>query len=146
LELHYHKFFLKSVLEQTTSDDHEMEDAAGGSGETSGDETSAATRGGAETSGDETCAAARGGAKTSGDEPSDAAARGGVEPSGDEPSGAAGSSGTRISGAKRPRKAMRPNTVATCRDTVTEVDPKSGLPVEPTNVAKGYGNQLAAIL
>ncbi|KAK1666298.1 hypothetical protein QYE76_054457 [Lolium multiflorum] len=36
--------------------------------------------------------------------------------------------------------------VATGRDTVTEVDPASGLPVLPKDVAKGYGNQLAAIL
>ncbi|KAK1621179.1 hypothetical protein QYE76_026696 [Lolium multiflorum] len=74
------------------------------------------------------------------------AAGGGGETSGDDPSGAAGSSGTGISGAKRPRKARRQNTVGTGRDTVKEVDPASGLPVEPKDVAKGYGNQLACIL
>ncbi|KAK1633158.1 hypothetical protein QYE76_007473 [Lolium multiflorum] len=35
---------------------------------------------------------------------------------------------------------------STGRDTVKEVDPASGLPVEPKDVAKGYGNQLACIL
>ena len=61
--------------------------------------------------------------------------------------------GERLAGAiswhgpgKRPRKARRQNTVATGRDTVKEVDPASGLPVEPKDVANGYGNQLACIL
>jgi hypothetical protein len=123
LELHYHQFFLKSSS-QTRQDsplaanDHEMEDAAGGTG----DETSDATGGsGAETSG--------------------AAGAGG-----DETSGATGSSATGTSGTKRPRKAWRPNTVATCRDTVREVDPKSDSPIEPKDVARGYDNQLAEIL
>ncbi|KAK1687163.1 hypothetical protein QYE76_048011 [Lolium multiflorum] len=81
----------------------------------------------------------------SGDEATGAAGGGG-ETSGDDPSGAAGSSGTGTSGSKRPRKARRQNTVGTGRDTVKEVDPASGLPVEPKDVAKGYGNQLACIL
>lgn len=137
LEAHYNKYFFRSTEDAAAAggsgdDDHEMEDATGGSGD--------------EASGDETSAAARGGGETSGDEPTGVVG-GGRETSGDDPSGAAGSSGTGTSGAaKRPRKARRPNTVATGRDTITEVDPASGLPVEPKDVAKGYGNQLAAIL
>ncbi|KAK1607897.1 hypothetical protein QYE76_031570 [Lolium multiflorum] len=113
-------------------EDHEMEDDAGGSGdEPSGNEASDAAGGSTYApSGDEATGAAGGGGETSGD----------------DPSGAAGSSGTGTSGSKRPRKARRQNTVGTGRDTVKEVDPASGLPVEPKDVAKGYGNQLACIL
>ncbi|KAK1602665.1 hypothetical protein QYE76_037218 [Lolium multiflorum] len=113
-------------------EDHEMEDDAGGSGdEPSGNEASDAAGGSTYApSGDEATGAAGGGGETSGD----------------DPSGAAGSSGTGTSGSKRPRKARRQNTVGTGRDTVKEVDPASGLPAEPKDVAKGYGNQLACIL
>ena len=131
LEEHYNRHFFRTEEDAEAAgvggdEDHEMEDAAGGSA----DEPSAAARGGGETSGDEASGAAGGGGETSGD----------------DPSGAAGSSGTGTSGAKRPRKARRQNTVGTGRDTVKEVDPASGLPVEPKDVAKGYGNQLACIL
>ncbi|KAK1670637.1 hypothetical protein QYE76_058796 [Lolium multiflorum] len=137
LEEHYNRHFFRTEEDAEAAgvggdEDHEMEDAAGGSAdEPSGNEASAAAGGSTyEPSGDEATGAAGGGGETSGD----------------DPSGAAGSSGTGTSGAKRPRKARRQNTVGTGRDTVKEVDPASGLPVEPKDVAKGYGNQLACIL
>jgi hypothetical protein len=137
LEAHYNKFFFRTEQDAAAAggsgdEDHEMEDATGDSSDD-------------EPSGDKTSAAARGGGKTSADEPTGAAGGGG-ETSGDEPSGAAGSSGTGTSGSNRPRKARRSNTVATGRDTVTKVDPASCLPVAPKDVAKWYGNQMAAIL
>ncbi|KAK1668544.1 hypothetical protein QYE76_056703 [Lolium multiflorum] len=137
LEEHYNRHFFRTEEDAEAAgvggdEDHEMEDAAGGSAdEPSGNEASDAAGGSTyEPSGDEATGAAGGGGETSGD----------------DPSGAAGSSGTGTSGAKRPRKARRQNTVGTGRDTVKEVDPASGLPVEPKDVAKGYGNQLACIL
>ncbi|KAK1565940.1 hypothetical protein QYE76_007682, partial [Lolium multiflorum] len=137
LEEHYNRHFFRTEEDAEAAgvggdEDHEMEDAAGGSAdEPSGNEASGAAGGSTyEPSGDEATGAAGGGGETSGD----------------DPSGAAGSSGTGTSGAKRPRKARRQNTVGTGRDTVKEVDPASGLPVEPKDVAKGYGNQLACIL
>ncbi|KAK1613293.1 hypothetical protein QYE76_036966 [Lolium multiflorum] len=121
LEAHYNKYFFRSEEDAAAAGgggdkDHEMEDAAGGSA----DEPSAAARGGGETSGDEASGTAGGGGETSGD----------------DPSGTAGSSGTGTSGSKRPRKARRQNTVATGRDTITEVDAASGLPVEPKDVPR----------
>ncbi|KAK1605587.1 hypothetical protein QYE76_029260 [Lolium multiflorum] len=137
LEEHYNRHFFRTEEDAEAAgvggdEDHEMEDAAGGSAdEPSGDEASGAAGGSTyEPSGDEATGATGGGGETSGD----------------DPSGAAGSSGTGTSGSKRPRKARRQNTVATGRDTIKEVDPASGLPVEPKDVAKGYGNQLACIL
>ncbi|KAK1682605.1 hypothetical protein QYE76_043453 [Lolium multiflorum] len=137
LEEHYNRHFFRTEEDAEAAgvggdEDHEMEDDAGGSAnEPSGNEAS-------DTAGGSTYA-------PSGDEATGAAGGGG-ETSGDDPSGAAGSSGTGTSGSKRPRKARRQNTVATGRDTIKEVDPASGLPVEPKDVAKGYGNQLACIL
>ncbi|KAK1667113.1 hypothetical protein QYE76_055272 [Lolium multiflorum] len=137
LEEHYNRHFFRTEEDAEAAgvggdEDHEMEDDAGGSGdEPSGNEASDAAGGSTYApSGDEATGAAGGGGETSGD----------------DPSGAAGSSGTGTSGSKRPRKARRQNTVGTGRDTVKEVDPASGLPVEPKDVAKGYGNQLACIL
>ncbi|KAK1692050.1 hypothetical protein QYE76_008747 [Lolium multiflorum] len=137
LEEHYNRHFFRTEEDAEAAgvggdEDHEMEDAAGGSAdEPSGNEASGAAGGSTyEPSGDEATGAAGGGGETSGD----------------DPSGAAGSTATGTSGAKRPRKARRQNTVGTGRDTVKEVDPASGLPVEPKDVAKGYGNQLACIL
>ncbi|KAK1628880.1 hypothetical protein QYE76_003195 [Lolium multiflorum] len=137
LEEHYNRHFFRTEEDAEAAgvggdEDHEMEDDAGGSAdEPSGNEASGAAGGSTyEPSGDEATGAAGGGGETSGD----------------DPSGAAGSSGTGTSGSKRPRKARRQNTVATGRDTIKEVDPASGLPVEPKDVAKGYGNQLACIL
>ncbi|KAK1629083.1 hypothetical protein QYE76_003398 [Lolium multiflorum] len=100
----------------------------------------------------------------SADEPSgnEASAAGGstYEPSGDEATGATGVAARQAATilAAPPEYCHRdkwfqeaaegkaPNTVGTGRDTVKEVDPASGLPVEPKDVAKGYGNQLACIL
>ncbi|KAK1645358.1 hypothetical protein QYE76_063163 [Lolium multiflorum] len=137
LEEHYNRHFFRTEEDAEAAgvggdEDHEMEDDAGGSAdEPSGNEASDAAGGSTYApSGDEATGAAGGGGETSGD----------------DPSGAAGSSGTGTSGSKRPRKARRQNTVGTGRDTVKEVDPASGLPVEPKDVAKGYGNQLACIL
>ncbi|KAK1616986.1 hypothetical protein QYE76_022503 [Lolium multiflorum] len=137
LEEHYNRHFFRTEEDAEAAgvggdEDHEMEDDAGGSGdEPSGNEASDAAGGSTYApSGDEATGAAGGGGETSGD----------------DPSGAAGSSGTGTSGSKRPRKARRQNTVGTGRDTIKEVDPTSGLPVEPKDVAKGYGNQLACIL
>ncbi|KAK1664268.1 hypothetical protein QYE76_052427 [Lolium multiflorum] len=137
LEEHYNRHFFRTEEDAEAAgvggdEDHEMEDDAGGSGdEPSGNEASDAAGGSTYApSGDEATGAAGGGGETSGD----------------DPSGAAGSSGTGTSGSKRPRKARRQNTVGTGRDTVKEVDPASGLPKEPKDVAKGYGNQLACIL
>ncbi|KAK1667248.1 hypothetical protein QYE76_055407 [Lolium multiflorum] len=137
LEEHYNRHFFRTEEDAEAAgvggdEDHEMEDDAGGSGdEPSGNEASDAAGGSTYApSGDEATGAAGGGGETSGD----------------DPSGAAGSSGTGTSGSKRPRKARRQNTVGTGRDTVKEVDPASGLPKEPKDVAKGYDNQLACIL
>ncbi|KAK1692077.1 hypothetical protein QYE76_008774 [Lolium multiflorum] len=132
LEEHYNRHFFRMEEDAEAAgfggdEDHEMEDAAGGSAdEPSGDEATGAGGSTYEPSGDEATGAAGGGGETSGD----------------DPSGAAGSSGTGTSGSKRPRKARRQNTVATGRDTIKEVDPASGLPVEPKDVAKGYDNEM----
>ncbi|KAK1652842.1 hypothetical protein QYE76_070647 [Lolium multiflorum] len=127
LEDHYNRHFFRTEedAEAAGDEDHEMEDDAGVVA-TSQAATRQATPGVVPTR----QAATRPGA-----------AGGGGETSGDDPSGAAGSSGTGTSGSKRPRKARRQNTVGTGRDTVKEVDPASGLPKEPKDVAKGYGNQ-----
>ncbi|KAK1664339.1 hypothetical protein QYE76_052498 [Lolium multiflorum] len=101
---------------------------------------------GDEPSGNEASDAAGGSTYAPSGDEATGAAGGGGETSGDDPSGAAGSSGTGTSGSKRPRKARCQNTVGTGRDTVKEVDPANGLPVEPKDVAKGYGNQLECIL
>ena len=48
--------------------------------------------------------------------------------------------------AKRQRKERRPNKLSTIREEIMEVDPTSGLPTQPTSVAKGYDNNIGCIL
>ncbi|KAK1605574.1 hypothetical protein QYE76_029247 [Lolium multiflorum] len=160
LEEHYNRHFFRTEEDAEAAgvggdEDHEMEDAAGGSAdEPSGNEASGAAGGSTyEPSGDEATGAAGGVMACNShvrwepqEEDTFETYQGGGQTSGDDPSGAARSTATGTSGAKRPRKARRQNTVGTGRDTVKEVDPASGLPVEPKDVAKGYGNQLACIL
>ena len=55
-------------------------------------------------------------------------------------------SGGEGSEAKRQRKARRPNVLCTKREPFSEVDPKSGLPLQPEKLAKGYGNTIGCIV
>ena len=61
--------------------------------------------------------------------------------------GGAGTDGTTSgsASAKRQRKERRQNLVGTGRQEITEVDVTSGLPIQPENHARGFGNTCAAI-
>ena len=67
-------------------------------------------------------------------------------------SGAAGDAETTDSGAagdgepKKQRKQRRPNRVGTTKESFFAVNPQTGLPTHPPELARGYGLQLGAIL
>ena len=64
---------------------------------------------------------------------------------GNETSGTGGE-GTSGSEATRKRKTRCPNQLGTNREEITEVDPKSGVPIAPFEHAKTFGNQIGCIV